>query len=142
MKIEQSEIDAAVTWTLSRAARAIQHTMTEIIQSYGLSAVQFGVLVQLSSNGPMTRAELARATMVRPQSMAGVIEGMVEAGMLELSGAGGRGRANPLILTTKGSTIIDAVWPQFVEANAAENLGLTEQEATDLNAILHRLRTL
>lgn len=139
MKLDQSDLDAAVTWTLSRAARAVEHKMIELIVSHGLTAVQFGVLVQLVTHGPMTRAELARATMVRPQSMAGVIDGMLELGMLELTGAGGRGRPNPVTITVEGRAKIEAVWPPFVEANRAKHLGLSESEAAELNAVLHRL---
>jgi len=142
MKLEQSDLDAAVTWTLSRAARAVERRLTTVIAAHGITAVQFGVLVQLATNNSMTRAELARATMVRPQSMAGVIEGMAEQRMLRFVGTSGRGRANPVMLTDSGEAIVDVVWPAFVEANKAKALGLDENEAASLNLVLHRLREL
>lgn len=142
MKLDPAEMDDAVTWTLSRAARTIEHRLTAVIASHGLSAVQFGVLAQLSAHDSLTRAELARETMTTPQSMSGVIEGMVAKGLLEMSGAGGKGRPNPVALTAKGRETIEAVWPPFMEANSASALGLSEDEAATLNALLHRLRQL
>lgn len=142
MKLEPSDLDDAVTWTLSRAARTVERALTAVIARQGLSAVQFGVLAQLATHESLTRAELARACLTRPQSMAGVIDGMVEKGMLRLAGSGGRGRPNPVVLTETGHAILEVAWPDFVEANQAIHLGLTESEGSTLNAMLHRLLTL
>jgi DNA-binding MarR family transcriptional regulator len=142
MRFTPEDSDAAVTWTLTRAARNIEHRLTAVIATYGLSAVQFGVLVQLATHDALTRAELARHTLTTPQSMAGVIEGMVAKGLIEFRGEGGRGRPNPVRLTAAGRATIERVWPSFVEANSPAALGLTEAEAASLNEVLHRLRTL
>lgn len=142
MRFTPEDSDAAVTWTLTRAARNIEHRLTEFIASFNLSPVQMGVLVQLATYDSLTRADLARLTLTTPQSMAGVIEGMVAKGLLVMSGDGGRGRPNPITMTQQGRDTIEAVWPAFLEANSPEALGLTEAEAASLNKVLHHLRTL
>lgn len=142
MKLEQSDLDGVVTWTLLRAARNIERKFTDVIMSYGLSSVQFGVLVQLAAGDSLTRAELARVIMVRPQSIAGAIDGMLERGLIALVGTSGKGRPNPAVLTDKGHAMIDEVWPSFVHASRAANLGITESEASALNTTLHQLRQL
>ena len=142
MHFDPAHTDAAVTWTLTRAARNIEHRLTAVIASFNLSPVQMGVLVQLATHDSLTRAELARMTMTTPQSMAGVIDGMVAKGMLTMSGDGGRGRPNPISMTQQGRDTLEALWPAFMEANSPAALGLTEAEAASLNEVLHRLRTL
>lgn len=138
MKLDPSDLDGAVAWTLYRAARSVEWKMNETIAGQGLSAVQFGVLAQLATHESMTRAELARACYTRPQSMAGVIEGMLEKDLLRLAGTGGRGRPNPVSLTAKGAAIIEKAWPAFAGGEQAQ-LGLSAAEAATLNATLHRL---
>ena len=142
MRFTPEDSDAAVTWTLTRAARNIEHRLTEFIASFNLSPVQMGVLVQLATYDSLTRADLARLTLTTPQSMAGVIDGMVAKGLLSMSGDGGRGRPNPITITQQGADTLEALWPAFMEANSPEALGLTEAEAASLNKVLHHLRTL
>lgn len=139
MKLEPADLDGVVTWTILRAARNVERKFTEVIAEYGLTSVQFGVLAQLATYDSLTRAELARATGVRPQSMASVIDGMLDKGLLRLAGTSGRGRPNPVVLTPEGHELIGNVWPRFLEASAAPRLGLTEPQAKTLNATLLRL---
>lgn len=139
MELKPSDLDEFVTWTLSRAAHLVERTMTAQIAAHGLTAVQFGVLAQVAAHGSRTRAELARAMMVRPQSVAGVIDGLVEQGVLELTGEGGRGRPNPVRLTPAGAAAFDRIWPAMAAADRSRDLGLTEEESAQLNLLLHRL---
>ena len=62
--------------------------------------------------------------------------------LIELRGEGGRGRPNPVLLTAAGKAALEAVWPQFMEANSPAALGLSQAEAASLNKVLHHLRTL
>ena len=142
MRFTPEDTDAALTWTLTRAARNLEHRLTAVIAQSGLSPVQMGVLVQLATYDQLTRAELGRLTLTSPQSMSGVIDGMVAKGLIEFHGEGGRGRPNPVRATAEGTRVLEQLWPAYMEANSAAALGLTEAEAASLNKILHRLRTL
>ncbi len=144
MRLDPAASDEAITWTLKRAAHNIEHHVTVLLANHDLSPVQLGVLAQLATEGPLTRAELARLTLTTPQSMAGVIDGMVAKGLIEFVGprGTGRGKPNPLRLTAEGDATLETVWPPFQEANSAAALGLTSSEASVLNALLHRLRVL
>ena len=139
LTLDQADLDSAITWTLSRAARHIEHRLTAVIASHGLSAVQYGVLSQLAASPSMTRAQLARATLTSPQSMAGVIDGMVEKNLISFAGPSGKGRPNPVTLTRHGQATIARVWPAVLEHNQAHPLGLTADEVAALDAILHKL---
>jgi DNA-binding MarR family transcriptional regulator len=74
--------------------------------------------------------------------MAGVIDGMIQKGLLERDDERGRGRANPVTLTETGSATLATAWPAFAEASRPTALGLTEAEGRQLNQMLHRLREL
>ena len=142
MRFTPDDTESAITWTLIRAARNIEHRLTAVIAEYGVSPVQMGVLVQLATYGTLTRAELGRLTLTSPQSMSGVIEVMVAKGLIEMQGTGGRGRPNPVRATAEGERLVEALWPSFVQANSPEALGLTKAEVASLNKVLHHLRTL
>ena len=133
------ELDASPVWSLIRAAHMLERHVTEVFGAHALTPVQFGVLSYLAATGPMTTAELARSVLVRPQSIAGVIHTMSERGLVERPGPRGRGRSSPVHLSNAGEILLAAVWPSFVQANAADALGLSTEQAATLPDTMHRL---
>lgn len=53
------------------------------IESLGITMPQFGTLNAIAVAGPQSGADLARRADVRPQTMASMLTGLVEAGLLE-----------------------------------------------------------
>nr|WP_269328233.1 MarR family winged helix-turn-helix transcriptional regulator [Kineosporia mesophila] len=133
------DIDALVTWSLIRAAHRAQRELTQLFAEHGLSPVQFGVLTHLSTGTPMTQAQLAREVLVRPQSISGVLDGLVHRGLISRSEGRSKGRRNPLTLTTAGHDLMSVVWPLVHAANQPDRLGLSATETATLNEILLRL---
>jgi len=133
------DLENSVVWSVIRAAHVLEREVTTLFASFQLSPVQFGVLSYLGAIGPMTRAELARSVLVRPQSITGVIDCLEQRGLLERIGPGGRGRANPVMLTEAGDQLLGRVWPAFIRANEPYALGLETEQATTL---MHTMRTL
>lgn len=140
MDLTGDDIDALVTWSLIRAAHRAQRDLTALFAEHGLSPVQFGVLSHLATGLPFTRAELARAVLVRPQSLSGVLDGMVERGLVARGSEDRtKGRRNPLTLTPAGRDLLALVWPAVQEANTPGRLGLDEAEVAALNGVLLRM---
>ena len=139
MQVTTEQIDGLVTWTLIRAAHRVERSLTRLFAGYGLSPTQFGVLAHLSTEQPQTQAELARAILLRPQSVAELIEGLVERGLLVRTGPRGRGRPNPVALSTEGIDLLGQVWPAVEAANDLSHLGMTSTETATLNGQLHTL---
>ena len=137
MHLTTEELDGLVTWTLIRAARRIERNLTELFADVDLTPIQFGVLAHLATGEPMTQADLARAVLLRPQSMAQLTTGMVERGLLVRTGARGKGRANPLALSAQGSALLVRVWPVVRAANDLTPAGLGASRTDELNATLH-----
>ena len=138
-KVTVEQIDGLVTWTLIRAAHRVERSLTELFAERGLTPIQFGVLAQLATGEPLTQAELARAVLVRPQSMAELIGGMVDRGLLVRTGSRGRGRPNPIALSDQGAELLERIWPAVLAANDLTRLGFTTAQSEELNARLHEL---
>lgn len=130
-----------MVWSVIRAAHVLEREVTALFAGFDLSPVQFGVVSYLGANGPMTTAALARSVLVRPQSLTGVIDSLEDRGIVERRGRRGRGRSNPVALTTAGGQLLAQVWPAFAAADEATARGLHEQQAAALTATLHRLIT-
>ncbi|MFE9581528.1 MarR family winged helix-turn-helix transcriptional regulator [Nocardia sp. NPDC006044] len=132
-------LDSLPAWTLVRAYHAVAHGFTELFEQHGLTPVQFGVLAQLAAGPDLLQSELARRVLVRPQSMAAVITQLVQRGLLERRGEGGRGRPVPIRLTAAGRRTLELAGSSVLEFNDPARLGLEPYEAGMLNALLHKL---
>lgn len=135
-----ADLENSAVWSVIRAAHALERRVTALFDAYGLSPVQFGVLCYLAANGPMTTAGLARSVLVRPQSMAGVVNTMDGRGLVTRLGPRGKGRSNPVSLTPDGETLLVAVWAPFEVADSADALGLSPEHAELLPRLMSRLR--
>ena len=113
-----SDLDDKVMWTLIRVAHHVELQLTALFAEHSLSPVQFGVLSQLSAQRSLTIAVLARECLVRPQTMAGVVEGMEARDLVVREGARGRGRRSLISLTERGQSVLEAAWPGFVRATS------------------------
>ncbi|GAA0293559.1 MarR family transcriptional regulator [Kineococcus aurantiacus] len=139
MDLTDADIDALVTWSLIRAAHRAERELTALFAAHGLSPVQFGVLSHLATGTEFTQAQLARAVLVRPQSISGVLDGMVARGLVTRDAERSKGRRNPLALTAAGRDLLAAVWPAVREANRPERLGMSAAEVSALNDVLLRM---
>jgi DNA-binding MarR family transcriptional regulator len=139
MELAPEEIDGLIKWSLIRAARQAEREFTEKLATHGLSPVQFGVLCHLATGEPFTQAQLARAVLTRPQSVSGVVDGLVERGLISREGNRARGRRNPLTLTEPGHALLEQAWPAVQTMNRPEQLGLSKGEAQMLNDLLLRM---
>lgn len=139
MRLTTDDLDGLVTWTLIRAAHVAERRLTQLFAAHELSPVQFGILAHLSTGHPLTSAQLARHVLTRPQSIASVVDGLIERRLVERAGARAKGRPNPIALTRSGQELLAAVWPAVLQANRPETLGLPRGDAAALNRILHSI---
>lgn len=135
------DLENSPVWSIIRAAHTLERQVTALFAAYDLTPVQFGVLSYLATNGPMTTAEVARSVLVRPQSIAGVVNTLDQRGLVTRSRPRGRGRSNPVQLTTSGEELLSQVWPRFEQANTADDLGLSEEQTLLLPLLMRDLLT-
>jgi DNA-binding MarR family transcriptional regulator len=132
-------LDEVLTWNLVRVARFAGQRLAERLAGHGLHPVHFGVLAHLVVAPEMTQADIARAVLQRPQSIAPLLDGLEERGLIRRTGDRARGRRNPVQITDDGRRALDAVWDIALSTNDLSDAGLTAQESVELNRLLLKL---
>ncbi len=134
-------LDEVLTWNLVRVARFAGQRLAERLAGHGLHPVHFGVLAHLvvAPGREMTQADIARAVLQRPQSIAPLLDGLEERGLIRRTGDRARGRRNPVQITDDGRRALDAVWDIALSTNDLGDAGLTAQESAELNRLLLKL---
>lgn len=127
-------------WELVQTAHLATRRFTEVFAAAGLSPAEFGVLASLADGDDLSQADLARAVLVRPQSMHRLVTDMVQRGLVLRTGPGGRGRRTGLTSTPAGSRALAQARPAAYAINEPEALGLSDPEAAELVRLLAVLR--
>lgn len=97
-----------------RAAQALEARFKHALAPFELSARQFSVLAVLVERPSCTAAELARAVLTTPQSMATLIEGLERRGLVARDGPRRRGVATPLVPTDAARAVLERAAPAIV----------------------------
>lgn len=133
------DLDEILTWNLVRAARLTARRLTDRLAEFDLNPVTFGVLAHLAVTSPMTQADLARAVLIRPQSISALLEGLEHRDLIRREGDRARGRRNPVVLTEDGHTLLDEVWDTVIATNDLSGDGFEPGETLELNRLLRKL---
>lgn len=127
-------------WDLVRTAHVAERRFTEVFAELGLTASQYGVLASLADGDDLSPAELARAVLVRPQSLAGVVNALVEAGLVVRAGPPGRGRRKALSLSNRGRSVFVEARPAAYRLLRPHTTGLDSRQTRELGSLLMTLR--
>jgi DNA-binding MarR family transcriptional regulator len=133
------DLDEILTWNLVRAARFTARRLSDRLAEFDLNPVTFGVLAHLAVTSPMTQADLARAVLIRPQSIATLLEGLEQRGLVSREGDRARGRRNPVVLTNEGQALLDKAWDTVTATNDLSEDGFDAEETLELNRLLRKL---
>ena len=69
------DLDGILTWNLVRVTRSAAQRLARPLAPHDLNPVHFGGLAGLAIESQMAQADLARAVLVRPQSIASLVDG-------------------------------------------------------------------
>ncbi|TKK81156.1 winged helix-turn-helix transcriptional regulator [Herbidospora galbida] len=127
-------------WELIQTSYLVTRGFAEVFGTVGLTPIQFGVLASLADGDDLSQAELARAIMVRPQSLGEVALTLIDRGLVERDGPGGRGRRAALRITPAGRALLDRVLPAVAAFNRPANIGLSDADAAELIRMLRAVR--
>jgi DNA-binding MarR family transcriptional regulator len=72
-----------ISYAVARLDRAIRLAIEQRVNPYGLTVPQYTALAILRNQGALSNAQLARRTLVRPQSMNQVIQALERNGLVE-----------------------------------------------------------
>ena len=124
-----------------RTGRELERALTDTIAEHDLTTTQFGVLSLLATGADFTQSDLARAVLVRPQSVGPLITSLTERGLITRRGPGGRGRRAHFDLTTAGRHLIEHAWPRVTAVHSPARLGLDQDDVRTLDRLLHTCET-
>ncbi|MFC8662265.1 MarR family winged helix-turn-helix transcriptional regulator [Streptomyces sp. NPDC057199] len=129
---------------LKQAQQAIQARKTEVVQTLhpAMTVQQAQVLSQLLDYGPQSTAQLARAGGVAPQSMAGVVSGVVARGWARKSVSPDHARVLLLSLTPEGRDLATAAQAKADDVEERVRTGLSAAEEGTLIDLLARVTAL
>lgn len=111
-------------WELVQTYQVVARRFRELFAEHGLTPNQFGVLACLADGDDFTKAQLARAVLVTPQSMDPLIDSLLARGLVRRAGPPGRGRAAGIGITPIGLDLLAVVRPQVEALNAPAAIGL------------------
>ncbi len=98
-------------WELIQTSHVVARRFRELFARFGLTPTQFGVLACLQDGDDFTKASLARAVLVTPQSMDPLIDSLLSRGLVSRTSVGGRGRAAGITITAAGIELLLRVRP-------------------------------
>ncbi|RZT84737.1 DNA-binding MarR family transcriptional regulator [Pseudonocardia sediminis] len=132
-------------WELIQTSHVVARGFHRVFAEAGLSATQFGVLAELedreATGGPApSQAELARVTLLRPQSVGELVVSLVERGLVRRDGPAGRGRRAGLELTDDGRAALHRAFPLVRAFNEPAAMGLDAGDARELTRMMRRVR--
>ena len=133
------DLDDVLTWNVVRVARFVGNRLSERLVDLGLNPIQFGVLAFLEKEGELTTAEIARAVLLRPQSVAPLLDGLEARDLIHRVGDRGKGRRNPVRMTATGREVLEQAWVIALGANDLGDAALSADESHELNRLLLKI---
>lgn len=124
-------------YLVGRIDRVVRRAIHDAVREYGLSVNQYTALSVLGHRSGLSNAQLARRSLVSPQSANEVLRSLEEQGLVRRSAHPEHGRILQTRLTPKGRRTLEACDQQVREVESGMVAGLTSQQhATLRNALV------
>jgi DNA-binding MarR family transcriptional regulator len=130
--------DPRLSYLIGRLERVLRRRLTAALEPIGLSLPAYTALSVLRIDDGLSNAQLARRSLVTPQSMIEALAQLVEHGYLRRSADPDHGRIIRMHLTAAGRRVLERC-DRAVDRVEQEMLaGLDAGEATELRTVLLR----
>jgi len=124
---------------LMRAANALRSVASQQLSESGLTLTQFAVLEALYHVGPMSLSEVARKILTTGGNLTMVVGNLEKQGLVNRKCSAEDGRVYVLSLTSKGKTLIGAIFPEHASAITGQFEALTPKEQKKLAELCRKL---
>jgi len=126
---------------LVEAYLAVWREGSRHVRRLHLTPSQFDVIVTLGDTGGMTCSDLSAATLVTKGTLTGVVDRLVEKGLIRRETIPGDRRAIRICLTERGETLFQKCFPaQAAFLRPFFQRALTERDAAELCRLLRQIR--
>lgn len=118
-------------YLLRQAATAHRVRMERALADLGVTPPQFAVMTMLAAYPGASNADLARTSLLTPQTVSVIVANLLRAGTVERTAHAVHGRIQTLALSASGMRLLARCRArvQTVEAHLADRLGETEEAA-------------
>jgi DNA-binding MarR family transcriptional regulator len=97
-----------LSYVVGRLDRALRRRLADVLRPHGLTVRQYTTLSVLSARAGLSNAQLARRSLMTPQSMNEVLAGLVAHGLVERRADETHGRIIRTRLTPAGASLLAA----------------------------------
>ena len=133
---ESLRVEAATTraepgmcYAIARLQQRILAGVTELVAPHGLTTLQFTTLSVLKRHGaPLSTSQLARRSLMTPQSMSEVIHALERKGLIKRNPHPNHRRTLPATLTAKGRRVLASCEQSVAEFEDTMLHGFTGEE--------------
>jgi len=139
---EKSPLVARMGESVLVSARLLSRFITSIyddrLRRFGITAAQF-ILLALISEGPVTRADIARMQLLERSTLTRNLKPILSQGWVVEVHESADGRSRPIALTTPGKELFSAAQPEWLAAEAEATALLGENGMTTVISVAKRL---
>ena len=127
---------------LARAYQEFEGYSSAHIRGLGLMPVQFDVIATLANQSPMSFKQLGEKTLISKSSLTGVVDRMVQKGLIAALANPDDARSHLLKLTTKGQRIFEQVFPVHLKHLEVAFQKLSKKQMIEIEESLITLKSI
>ena len=127
---------------LARTYQGFEGYSSAHLRGLGLLPVQFDVIATLANQPPMSFKQLGKKTLISKSSLTGVVERMVQKGLIATQENPDDARSHLLRLTGKGQTIFEQVFPEQMKHLEKVFEKLSKKQMQEIEASLKTLKSI
>ena len=136
---EQSQLDLRLFRVWLKASQTITENILKDIESHNISRENFMILELLYNKGPHPVQKISETFSIPSGSITYVVDKLEKKGFVERQPNPNDRRASNVVITEKGRTLFDKIFPKHV-ATISENVSfITNEEKEQLIYLLKKL---
>jgi MarR family 2-MHQ and catechol resistance regulon transcriptional repressor len=136
-KLEEISLKTFVK--LLRASNSVSEDVHKHLKDYGLTVSQFGVLEAIYHLGSMSQSDIAKKILKSEANIVTVIDNLEKRGFIKRVKNEKDRRYINIVLTDKGKTLIEIIFPQHKKIVAERFSCLSEEEILLLGDLCRKL---
>ena len=135
----QYELEAQIGFVLRRAHQRHVAIFVDCMTGLALTPQQFSALAKVQEEGAVSQNRLGRLTAMDPATILGVVQRLVQRGLVDRSPDPSDPRSTRVTLTPAGTELIASAIPKAVDATEQTLTRLTPAQRKELLYLLSKL---
>ena len=138
-KTASGELAGLVGYHMRMAQVAVFQDFRERLGKFGITPTHLGVLLVVKAKHQISQIDLSRALRIDRSALVGVIDKLESRGLIERGKPLQDRRKNALVINQAGIDLLEELWVELMEHEAAITSRLTEEERTTLVGLLKKI---